>query len=82
VTGADPVVERDYTERQAEEMEEYVESESDVLGAHARSPTLLHALIFISVIILLLLLLLFFFLPSRGVLDDGRPWDLHEGVRW
>jgi hypothetical protein len=32
VTGADPIVERDNAERQAEEMEEYGESESDVLG--------------------------------------------------
>jgi hypothetical protein len=31
-TGAVPVVERDNSERQAEEMEEYGESESDVLG--------------------------------------------------
>jgi hypothetical protein len=32
VTGADPVVERDNTGRQAEEMEEYGESDLDVLG--------------------------------------------------
>jgi hypothetical protein len=32
VAGADPVVERDNAERQAEEMEEYGESDMDVLG--------------------------------------------------
>jgi hypothetical protein len=32
VTGADPVVQRDNAEHEAEEMEEYGESESDVLG--------------------------------------------------
>jgi hypothetical protein len=34
---ADPVVARDNAERQVEEMEEYVESETDVLGAQKQA---------------------------------------------
>jgi hypothetical protein len=74
VAGADPVVERDNADRQAEEMEEYGESDLDVLGVRANvrpvsssrgSPSSFSFFSSFSSS-------LFFSFPSRGALDDGR----------